>query len=128
MNDKDKELLKTALSRTYGEKVIGQLGEYEFLRDLECTGKVNQGGMIQSICEYILWSKACPRLNVTQYGYLADHPLQQFIKKNKDLLTYVPEVLTHYIYSQSWKIDKYGIQEEYVNYIPTIIESEVNIE
>lgn len=128
LNNQDKELLKTAISRTYGSTIIGELGEFEFLRNVECNGKVNQGKMIQLITDYILWSHATPVITVSEWAYLPDHPLQEFINKNYELIKEVPEVITHYINSQNWHLSKYGMPDDLKDYIPTHIESGDNIE
>lgn len=128
LNNQDKELLKTAISRTYGSTIIGELGEFEFLRNVECNGKVNQGKMIQLITDYILWSHATPVITVSQWAYLPDHPLQKFIDNNYELIKAVPEVITHYVNSQNWQLSKFGMPDNLKDYIPTHIESGDNIE
>lgn len=128
MNQKDKQLIKKALSNTFGEKIIGELGEYEFLRNVECDGKINQGRAIQLVTDYIIWSHACPKIYVTEHAFIKNHPFQQFINDNKELIAIVPDVITHYIEVQGWSLSPTGVQKEYVDYIPKIITREVNIE
>lgn len=128
LNQQDKELLKTAISRTYGNTIIGELGDFEFLRNVKCDGKVNQGKMIQLITDYIIWSHATPVIKVSEWAYLPDHPLQKFINKNYELIKVVPEVITHYVNSQNWQLSKFGMSDDLKDYIPTHIESGDNIE
>lgn len=128
LNNKDKELLKKALSKTYGEKIIGELGEYEFLRNVECNGTINQGKVIQLITDYIIWSHGTPILNVTEHAYLPSHPLQVFIRDNSYLVSILPDVIEHYVTSQGWVLSTDGLDKNISDYIPTYIEREVNIE
>lgn len=128
LNNKDKNLLKKALSKTYGEKIIGELGEYEFLRNTECQGKINQGTMIQLVTDYIIWSHGAPRLTVTEHAFIPSHPLQVFIRDNAYLVNHLPEVIEHYVTSQNWTLNTYGLDKDIVEYIPTYVEREVNIE
>lgn len=128
LTEKDKQLLKTALTKTYGEFFTGELGEYEFLRDVEGSGKENSGQVIQLITDYIIWSHGCPRLTVTPYAFVPNHPLQQFIRDNYLLVRIVPEVITHYIESQGWILEQDGLDESIVDYVPKHIERGVNIE
>lgn len=128
MTEQDKSLLKKALQNSYGEKIIGELGEYEFLRNVECTGKVNQGRAIQLITDYIIWSHGCPKLSVSPNAYIPSHPFQEFVRNNRELILIVPEVIEHYVTSQGWKLDAYGIDKEIAEYIPQYVEREVNIE
>lgn len=128
LNEKDKILLKKALSNTYGEKIIGELGEYEFLRNTECSGKINQGQMIQLVTDYIIWSHGIPKIDVNEWAFLPSHPLQEFIRNNEFLVTILPDVIEHYIISQGWNLNTYGISESIVNYIPKYTKQEVNIE
>lgn len=128
LNNKDKELLKKALSKTYGEKIIGELGEYEFLRNVECNGTINQGKVIQLITDYIIWSHGTPILTVTEHAYLPSHPLQVFIRDNSYLVNILPDVIEHYVTSQGWVLSTDGLDKNISDYIPTYIEREVNIE
>ena len=120
--------MKKALSKTYGEKIIGELGEYEFLRNTECQGTINQGTMIQLVTDYIIWSHGTPRLNVTKHAFVPSHPLQVFIRDNAYLVHHLPEVIEHYVKSQDWTLDTYGLDKDIVEYIPKYVEREVNIE
>lgn len=120
--------MKKALSKTYGEKIIGELGEYEFLRNVECQGTVNQGTMIQLVTDYIIWSHGTAILTVTDHAFIPSHPLQIFIRDNSQLVHMLPEVIEHYVNSQGWTLSKYGLDKNIVEYIPTHVEREVNIE
>lgn len=104
------------------------MGEYEFLRNVECNGKVNQGRAIQLITDYIIWSHGCPKLSVSPNAYIPNHPFQEFVRNNRELIQIVPEVIEHYVTSQGWKLDTYGIDKEIAEYIPQYVEREVNIE
>lgn len=127
LTNKDKDLIKIALERTYGEKIVGQLGEFEFLRDTECNGKANQGKVLQLITDYIIWSHGLPQMKVSVWGYIPNHPLMEFIRNNNFLVTLIPETITHLIESQKWTIDKYNL-DQYSDYIPSKSERRVNIE
>ena len=120
--------MKKALSKTYGEKIIGELGEYEFLRNVECQGTINQGTMIQLVTDYIIWSHGTAILTVTDYAFISSHPLQIFIRENSQLVYMLPEVIEHYVNSQGWTLSKYGLDDKIAEYIPTHVEREVNIE
>ena len=128
ITQEDQNLIKTALSRTFGDVIYGDLGEYEFLRDVDCSGRVNQGKMIQLITDYIIWSYGSPRFLVTEHAFLPNHPFQEFVNNNRELISYVPEVITHYVTSQKWVLSKDGIDEEIVSYIPSYFKQEVDIE
>ena len=128
ITQEDQNLIKISLSRTFGDIIYGDLGEYEFLRDVDCSGKVNQGKMIQLITDYIIWSYSTPRLLVTEHAFLPNHPFQEFVNNNRELISYVPEVITHYVTSQKWVLSKDGIDEEIVSYIPSYFKQEVDIE
>lgn len=128
LNEKDKDLLKVALSRTLGNGVIqGELGEFEFIRGVSQSGKYNSGKVIQLVTQYIIWSHGIPKQEVSMWGYIDSHPLMTFIKSNSMLVNIVPEVITHLIESQDWVISKYNL-EDYSDYIPETIERRVNIE
>lgn len=116
------------MTKTYGEIFTGELGEYEFLRDVEGTGKENSGQVIQLITDYIIWSHGCPRLTVTPHAFIPSHPLQQFLRDNYLLVRIVPEVITHYIESQGWILERDGLDESIEKYVPKHIERGVNIE
>lgn len=128
LTTKDQNLIKLALSRTYGEKIRGELGEFEFLRDTECDGKNNQGRVIQLITDYIIWSHGAPKLTVTEYAFISSHPFQQFLTDFRDIIQIVPEVITHYVESQEWRLNTDGLDDDIKEYIPKYIESGVNIE
>lgn len=124
----DKNLIVIALSRTYGDVIRGDLGDYEFLRDVECSGRHNQGKVIQLITDYIIWSYGSPKINVTEHAFIPNHPLQEFINSNRELVSIIPEVITHYIELQGWTLSREGVDESIAMYIPEIIRREVNIE
>jgi hypothetical protein len=121
-------LIKIALSNTFGDKIYGELGWYEFLRDVDCSGKHNQGKVIQLITDYLIWSYGAPKLMVTEHAFIRNHPFQEFLRENRELVLIVPEVITHYINSQKWVLSKDGVDEDIAKYIPSYFEQEVNIE
>lgn len=128
LNNSDKDLIKLALSRTYGDVVQGTLNEYEFLRDTECSGRHNQGKVIQLITDYIIWSYGSPKLTVTEHAFIYNHPLQEFIRLHRELINIVPEVITHYIEKQGWYLSRNGVDDSIAMYIPEVTRREVNIE
>lgn len=128
MKKQEWDLLKSALSTSYGEKIIGQLGAYEELRDTECYGTINQGKAIQLITDYIIWSFGCPLLNVQKNAHIPNHPLMQFINEHRDVIQIVPEVITHYVKLQGWNLDTSKLPDEVKQYVPAYVEREVNIE
>lgn len=98
------------------------------MRNTECSGTVNQGTMIQLVTTYILWSHGTPKLTVSEYACLPDHPLQKFISDNYKLVSILPEVIEHYVVSQNWHLNRYGLNDNIAEQIPTYVEREVNIE
>lgn len=80
------------------------------------------------ITDYIIWNHGAPKLTVSEHAFIKSHPLQEFINNNKELVSIVPEVITHYINSQRWVLSRDGVDENIADYIPSYFKQEDNIE
>lgn len=80
------------------------------------SAPLNVATSLSYFYNYLKFKYEQPILEVSPYGHLPNHPLNQFIRTNKPIINILPEVITDYVEYNKWSI--LTVDEAYKDYIP----------